>query len=204
VTQATHEYGKAVFTGQEEWERAREAAEQSRQGLTLAAVSAGGAMVAFNEGQGLLGGVLAAFAALSLVSAVNETPDDSIEKTVFRMGLSIEELRQVIAELDRTGRTDDERLNNALASIRQQAAQVQRTLRRETFGAVGNETVINMTGRTVRTLNRMVSNRGNFARSMARRQHERAATQFERIELEYGKLLALVPYQIQEAQWDAH
>lgn len=174
-------------------------AQQQADQQKTAAVMATGAIVAMNSDNEKAGGLMLAGAALLMATSLSERPEESIEVSIAEIGRDVRELRGIVDQLHTRGEVDMKSFDRAKASIQARQRKIVQQARISRQGAVGQDTVQKLIGRTsvelVRAINEMV-------KPLSRKRHDAARQEFADVEIAYGKLVALMPYQLYKVSWE--
>lgn len=185
----------------EEHQRAHETANQrSQTGQGTTAVGAAGAIAAFgtgNEEAGLVGAGAVVLGALMM--SQGDSLEEPIEVSIAQLGKDMDEIRGVIDRIRVTGRSDMDAYDAATNSIRGRLRSIVQRSKIQSQGAVGREELLSLIGRTSSQMQRAM---GKVQKPVVYNKYMFASQAFQHVEMEYAKLVALMPYQLNDVAWE--
>lgn len=191
--------GLSGTAAEENHAQALERAEQQTRQQQTAAVAAAGAVMAMGADQEAAAGLMLAGAAIAMMASLEEQPEESIETSIAMIGSDVTALRDLLAELAHRGACDMAAFDRIKASVMQRQRAIVDQTRRTRQGAVGQDMLLELIGRSAREL---VNATDDLGKPLNRMRIEPAREVFAELELAYAKLVALMPYQMYHVPWN--
>lgn len=185
--------------GYDDRKKALEQASAKRDaGQKTAATAAAAGVLAIGSDHKKLGIASLTVAAAAYVQGFKDKPEESIENSIAKMSLDIKRLGSLIDEIGVRGDIDLKEFDILKASLQTRQRNINQQVRNESSGARGRETVLFLIGSTSKELGVALQ---RVAKPVVRKRYEPSREEFAKLELAYAKLIAIMPYQMNNVSW---